>query len=81
VRLAPVTSTQPIVSAGALVSRGGKRGAEVLLVHRQRYDDWSFPKGKLDPGEHLLAAAIREVREETGLTVRLGALFRPCTTR
>jgi 8-oxo-dGTP diphosphatase len=67
-----VAATKPIVAAGALVSRGGKRGTEVLLVHRQRYDDWSFPKGKLDPGEHLLAAAIREVREETGLTVRLG---------
>jgi 8-oxo-dGTP pyrophosphatase MutT (NUDIX family)/phosphohistidine phosphatase SixA len=71
VRLAPVAATKPIVAAGALICRRGKRGAEVLLVHRRRYDDWSFPKGKLDPGEHLLAAAIREVREETGLTVRL----------
>ena len=46
--------------------------SRVLLVHRPRYDDWSFPKGKLDPGEHVVAAAVREVEEETGLHVRLG---------
>ncbi len=45
---------------------------EVLLIHRPRWSDWSFPKGKLDPGETDLEAAIREVREETGLRVRLG---------
>ncbi len=45
---------------------------EVLLIHRQRYDDWSFPKGKLDPGEHPASAAVREVHEETGVAVRLG---------
>lgn len=39
----------------------------VLLVHRPRYDDWSFPKGKLDPGETVEEAALREVKEETGL--------------
>jgi len=47
-------------------------GRQVLLVHRPRYDDWSFPKGKLDRGEHATAAAVREVAEETGLHVRLG---------
>jgi len=47
-------------------------GREVLLVHRPKYDDWSFPKGKLDRGEHAVAAAVREVAEETGLHVRLG---------
>ena len=56
-------------AAGAVVFRPGKR---VLLVHRPRYDDWSFPKGKLDAGEHVVAAAVREVAEETGLHVRLG---------
>lgn len=60
---------QDIVAAGAVVFRPGR---EVLLVHRPKYDDWSFPKGKLDHGEHPAAAAVREVEEETGLTVRLG---------
>ena len=58
-----------IVAAGAVVVR---KGPEVLLVHRPKYDDWSFPKGKLDPGEHATTAAVREVAEETGLDVRLG---------
>ena len=60
---------EPIVAAGAVVSR---RGPEILLVHRPKYDDWSFPKGKLDPGEHLTTCAVREVAEETGLDIRLG---------
>jgi 8-oxo-dGTP pyrophosphatase MutT (NUDIX family)/phosphohistidine phosphatase SixA len=56
-------------AAGAVVTR---KGGQVLLVHRPKYDDWSFPKGKLDPGEHAVTAAVREVAEETGLDVRLG---------
>ena len=56
-------------AAGAVVTR---KGGEVLLVHRPKYDDWSFPKGKLDPGEHPVTAAVREVAEETGLDIRLG---------
>jgi 8-oxo-(d)GTP phosphatase len=55
-------------AAGAVVLRKGR----VLLVHRPAYDDWSFPKGKLDRGELSTAAAVREVGEETGLRVRLG---------
>ena len=55
-------------AAGAVVLRKGR----VLLVHRPAYDDWSFPKGKLDRGETTVAAAVREVEEETGLRVRLG---------
>ena len=58
-----------IQAAGAVVLR---RGLDVLLVHRPKYDDWSFPKGKLERGEHVTAAAVREVQEETGLRVRLG---------
>jgi 8-oxo-(d)GTP phosphatase len=58
-----------VVSAGAVVL-GPHR--QVLLVHRPKYDDWSFPKGKVDRGEHATAAAVREVEEETGLRVRLG---------
>ena len=58
-----------VVAAGAVVWRPGR---EVLVVHRPRYDDWSFPKGKLDPGEVPAVAAVREVGEETGLRIRLG---------
>ena len=61
-------------AAGAVVTR---KGGEVLLVHRPKYDDWSFPKGKLDPGEHVVTAAVREVAEETGLDVRLGPALAP----
>jgi 8-oxo-dGTP pyrophosphatase MutT (NUDIX family)/phosphohistidine phosphatase SixA len=61
-------------AAGAVVTR---KGGEVLLVHRPKYDDWSFPKGKLDPGEHTVTAAVREVAEETGLDVRLGPALSP----
>jgi 8-oxo-dGTP pyrophosphatase MutT (NUDIX family) len=43
-----------------------------LLVHRPRYDDWTFPKGKADPGEPDEDCALREVREETGFVCRLG---------
>jgi 8-oxo-dGTP diphosphatase len=59
-------------AAGAVVFRSGKRGIEVLLIHRPRYDDWSLPKGHLDDGESFEAAALREVEEETGYTGRLG---------
>ena len=61
-------------AAGAVVTR---KGGDVLLVHRPKYDDWSFPKGKLDPWEHAVTAAVREVAEETGLDVRLGPALSP----
>ena len=65
-------------AAGAVVTRkGGRKEWEVLLVHRPKYDDWSFPKGKLDPGEHVVTAAVREVAEETGLDIRLGPALAP----
>ncbi|HEV2089023.1 MAG TPA: NUDIX hydrolase, partial [Cryptosporangiaceae bacterium] len=48
-------------------------GIEVAVIHRPRYDDWSLPKGKLDAGEHPIAAAGREVVEETGIQPILGA--------
>jgi 8-oxo-(d)GTP phosphatase len=47
-------------------------GVELLVVHRPSYDDWTFPKGKVDPGEELQATAVREIAEEAGLRVRLG---------
>jgi 8-oxo-(d)GTP phosphatase len=61
-----------IRAAGAVLWRPGADGPEVALVHRQRYDDWSLPKGKPLPGEHVLLTAIREVAEETGVRVILG---------
>jgi 8-oxo-dGTP diphosphatase len=54
-------------AAGGLVVRDGK----VLLVHRPKYDDWTFPKGKCDPGESDEDCALREVEEETGLRCEL----------
>jgi 8-oxo-(d)GTP phosphatase len=61
-----------IRAAGAVLWRPSDAGAEVALVHRNRYDDWSFPKGKQVPGEHLLLTAVREVAEETGIRAVLG---------
>ena len=55
-------------AAGAVLWRPAADGHEVCLVHRPRHDDWSLPKGKLENGEHPLAAAVREVFEETGVS-------------
>lgn len=61
-----------VLAAGGVVWRRHGEVLEVLLVHRPRYDDWSFPKGKCDPGETFEATAAREVGEETGLEVAFG---------
>ncbi|WP_062465199.1 NUDIX hydrolase [Demequina soli] len=61
-----------VVAAGALVWRVRDDELQVLAVHRPRYNDWSWPKGKLDPGESLAECAVREVAEETGKQVVLG---------
>jgi 8-oxo-(d)GTP phosphatase len=60
-----------------VVWRPAGRGTQVLLVHRPKYDDWSFAKGKLERGEHALLAAVREAEEETGLRVTLGRRLPP----
>ena len=62
-----------ILAAGAVLWRDDHDGGPTFcVVHRPKYDDWSLPKGKLNAGEHVLAAAVREVKEETGHTVALG---------
>jgi 8-oxo-dGTP pyrophosphatase MutT (NUDIX family) len=63
----------PVRAAGGVVWRTGDDGAlQTALVHRPKYDDWSLPKGKPEAGEHPLQTAVREVVEETGLTVVAG---------
>ncbi len=61
-----------ILAAGVVCWREQKGNLEVLLVQREKYQDWSFPKGKQDPGELLPETAVREVFEEVGITLRLG---------
>ena len=59
--------TAEVKASGGVVWRRAPDGAlELVLVHRPRYDDWTLPKGKLDPGESFEEAALREVEEETG---------------
>lgn len=62
-----------VPAAGALLWRRQRGQLQVAVIHRPRYDDWSWPKGKLDEGETWAGAAVREVEEETGLVIRLDA--------
>ena len=71
-RSAPASEPE-IRAAGGIVHRHNGAATEVLVVHRPKYEDWSLPKGKLDPGETLEQAALREVEEETGWRCALGA--------
>ncbi|XAS71090.1 NUDIX hydrolase [Micrococcaceae bacterium Sec5.1] len=66
-----------VVAAGAIPWRIQKGALEVLLIHRPRYDDWSWPKGKLDDGETVPQCAVREVHEEIGLNSSLGVPLPP----
>ena len=61
-----------IQAAGAIVWRNNKDKTEVAIIHRPKYDDWSFPKGKLEIGESLITCAHREVLEETNIQTEFG---------
>lgn len=61
-----------IEAAGGVVLRTHEGREQVLVVHRTAYDDWSLPKGKLDPGETHEIAAVREIEEETGTVTQVG---------
>ncbi|WP_291277567.1 NUDIX hydrolase [Galactobacter sp.] len=61
-----------VLAAGALPWRRHQGRLQVLVIHRPKYDDWSFPKGKLEKGETLAQCAVREVKEEGGLKITLG---------
>ncbi len=78
---APPGSGETVEAAGAVLWHGAAHGPgselRTALIHRPEYGDWTFPKGKLDPGEHALAAAVREVHEETGYAVTLGRPLPP----
>jgi 8-oxo-dGTP pyrophosphatase MutT (NUDIX family) len=63
--------TDVVQAAGGLVVRRQDGALEIVVVHRPVHDDWSFPKGKLEAGETFETAALREVREETGMACRL----------
>ena len=64
--------SRPVLAGGAVVTREHpERGTEVVIIHRKRYDDWTLPKGKAEASEPVPACAVREVHEETGVTIRL----------
>ena len=67
----PPSPTEIVQAAGGLVVRRHNGSLQIVLVHRPVQQDWSFPKGKLDAGETFELAALREVREETGMACRI----------
>ncbi len=73
-KILSVDEAKLVRAAGGIIRRNGARGPmRVVIVHRPGYDDWSFPKGKVDRGESLEETALREVEEETGLRCKLVA--------
>jgi len=70
---------RPHYAAGGVLTRLSASGPEIVVIHRPRYDDWSLPKGKLKLGESWEAAALREVREETGYRATITSFAGPIT--
>jgi 8-oxo-dGTP diphosphatase len=69
----PGDSDHEVLAAGGVVARRDDDGpVRVAVIHRPKYDDWTLPKGKLEPGEGWEEAALREVEEETGIRARIG---------
>jgi 8-oxo-dGTP diphosphatase len=64
--------TAEVLAAGGVVVRREGEKSTIAVIHRPKYEDWTLPKGKLDPGEGFEQAALREVKEETGLRCELG---------
>jgi 8-oxo-dGTP diphosphatase len=70
-KLMNVEEAKLVRAAGGIITRNGRGPVQVAVIHRPRYDDWTFPKGKLDGSESPEDAALREVEEETGFRCRL----------
>lgn len=71
--MAPSSPPRRVTAAGTVLLRTTKKGQrQILLVHRPAYNDWSLPKGKINPDEYLPACAVRETLEESSVTARLG---------
>lgn len=66
-----------IYKAGGIITRLGKKEKEIYIIHRPRYDDWSLPKGHVEPEESMEQAALREVIEETGFECRIVRALEP----
>ena len=71
--MSPIQLHIPVRAAGVVLLRGTQGRYETLAVHRPHRSDWSLPKGKIDPGEHVISAAVRECDEETGIQAVLGS--------
>lgn len=70
-KILDVAQVSVMRAAGGIVLRRSRSGPEVAIIHRPEYDDWTLPKGKIEPDESPEDCALREVREETGLRCEL----------